>query len=398
MEFPLRIEQHIKALDALGGLDVLGSPKTDPMYHAGWAWAGSAPYKGTKLVASHFGGTRNPMAVRWPARIKPDPTPRAQFHHVNDIAPTLYEILGITPPRVVNGVPQDPDRWHQLRLHVERCESQGPQAHAILRGHGEPLHLSRRLDGLRLRSAHSWVPGLPKGIREWTPDNDKWELYNLDEDWSQAHDLADKMPQKLAEMKDLFLIEFARNNGFPIGGGLWIPIFHPELRKSPPYTEWTFPGEITRMPEFCAPALGNKPNVVTIDAEIPDNASGVLYSLGGFSGGLSLYVKDGMLSYEYNLFELHAHAHPGEGQAVARQGENRSRDFLRRAQAGGSAQGRDSRQWQGSRLRRRSRQRAARCSPPTTAWISASTSARRFRSTTTTRRRSSSTARSNMVT
>ena len=105
---PSTVEQHIKALDALGGLDVLGSPKTDNMYHAGWAWAGGAPYKGTKLLASHFGGTRDPMGVRWPARIKPDPTPRPQFHHVNDIAPTIYEILGITPPRVVNGVPQDP--------------------------------------------------------------------------------------------------------------------------------------------------------------------------------------------------------------------------------------------------------------------------------------------------
>ena len=79
---PTTVEQHIAALDELGGLDVLGSPKTDNMYHAGWAWAGSTPYKGTKLLASHFGGTRNPMAVRWPARIKPDATPRAQFHHV----------------------------------------------------------------------------------------------------------------------------------------------------------------------------------------------------------------------------------------------------------------------------------------------------------------------------
>ena len=78
------------------------------MYHAGWAWAGSTPYKGTKLLASHFGGTRNPMAVRWPAKIAPDAKPRTQFHHVNDIVPTIYEIIGITPPRTVNGVEQDP--------------------------------------------------------------------------------------------------------------------------------------------------------------------------------------------------------------------------------------------------------------------------------------------------
>ena len=92
----------------MGGLDALGTPKADNQYHAGWAWAGSTPYKGTKLLASHFGGTRNPMAIRWPAKIKPDATPRPQFHHCNDLVPTIYEVVGITPPLEVNGVPQDP--------------------------------------------------------------------------------------------------------------------------------------------------------------------------------------------------------------------------------------------------------------------------------------------------
>ena len=101
------IEQQLEALEGLGGLDVLGGPKSDPIYHSGWAWAGSTPYKGTMILAGYFGGTRNPLAVRWPARIKPDPTPRPQFHHCNDVVPTIYEILGITPPREVNGIPQD---------------------------------------------------------------------------------------------------------------------------------------------------------------------------------------------------------------------------------------------------------------------------------------------------
>ncbi len=301
---PTKIEQHIKALESLGGLDVLGSPKTDPMYHAGWAWAGGAPYKGTKLLASHFGGTRNPMAVRWPARIKPDPTPRSQFHHVNDIAPTLYEILGITPPRVVNGVPQDPIDGVSFAYTFNDPKAKGRKRTQYFEVMGSRAIYHEGWMASAFGPRTPWVPGLPKGIRDWTPDKDKWELYNLEEDWSQANDLADKMPQKLADMKDVFLIEFAKNQGFPIGGGLWIPILHPELRKAPPYTDWSFRGEITRMPEIAAPALGNKPNVVTIDAEIPEKANGVLYALGGFSAGLSLYVKDGVLSYEYNLFEL----------------------------------------------------------------------------------------------
>ena len=105
---PTKISQHLDALKELGGLDALGGPKTDNMYHAGWAWAGSTPYRSTKLVAAHFGGTRNPMAISWPAKIKADATPRPQFHHVIDIVPTIYEQLKITPPRVVNGFEQIP--------------------------------------------------------------------------------------------------------------------------------------------------------------------------------------------------------------------------------------------------------------------------------------------------
>ena len=107
-QIPNTIEQQIQTLDELGGLNVLGTAKTDNMYHAGWAWAGNTPFRYTKLIASHFGGTRNPMVISWPKGIKPDKTPRPQFHHVNDIAPTLYDILKITPPDVVDGFPQDP--------------------------------------------------------------------------------------------------------------------------------------------------------------------------------------------------------------------------------------------------------------------------------------------------
>jgi arylsulfatase len=112
------------------------------------------------------------------------------------------------------------------------------------------------------------------------------------------------MPEKLAQLKELFLVELTRNLGLPTGGGLWVPVYHPELRATPPYTSWTFPGAITRMPEFAAPALGNKDNIIEVDVDVPENPSGVIYALGAFSGGLSLYVKDGVLSYEYNLFEI----------------------------------------------------------------------------------------------
>jgi len=306
---PSTVDQHIKALDNLGGLDVLGSSKTDNMYHAGWGWAGSTPYKSTKLIAAHFGGTRNPMVVSWPKKIKADPTPRTQFHHVNDIVPTIYEVVGITPPKVVNGFSQDP--IHGVSMAYTFSD---PKADGRLHTQYFDIMGSRGVyhDGWFAGTVGPrvpWLPGLSpgffdeKGQLAWNPDKDKWELYNLNDDWSQANDLSAKMPEKLAAMKDIFTIELARNKGFPIGGGLWM-LLRPDLRLATPYKEWTYPGAITRVPEFAAPALGNTPNVVSIDAVIPSNASGVIYSLGGFSGGLALYVREGVLAYEYNLFEI----------------------------------------------------------------------------------------------
>ena len=321
------------------------------MYHAGWAWAGGAPYQYTKLIASHFGGTRNPMAVRWPAKIKPDATPRSQFLHVNDVVPTIYDLLGITPPRVVNGISQDPIdgvSFTSTFNNAKAPEVKHTQYFEVM-GSRSIYHDGWIASAVGPRIP--WVPGLPPGIKEWTPDKDKWELYNLNSDWSQAQDLADKEPGKLKEMQDLFLSEFTKNKGLPIGGGMWVPILHPELRLTPPYTSWTFPEASRESRRFTAPALGNKPNVVTVDADIPANANGVIYALGGFSGGLACYVKDGVLSYEYNSVRDHAHAHQGEGQAAGRQSENRSRDHLRPAEACRSAQSCDESQRQGGRLR-----------------------------------------------
>jgi arylsulfatase A-like enzyme len=299
---PSTIDQHMAALEDLGGLDVLGSPLTDNMYHGAWAWAGSAPYQGMKLLASHFGGTRNPMAVRWPARIAPDTRPRPQFHHCNDLVPTIYEILGITPPRQVNGVTQDPIDGVSLAYTFD-----DPTAEGRLRTQYFEIMGSRGIyhDGWMasaLGPRLPWVPGIDPKILSWTPDDDVWELYNLEEDWTQANDLAAEMPDKVAQMKEMFIIEAAKNNALPIGGGLFIPVFHPEFRVQPSQTEWTFPGDFVRMPEFAAPTLGNKPNMVTIDADIPADANGVLYKLGANSAGLTLFVEDGILCYEYNLF------------------------------------------------------------------------------------------------
>lgn len=124
-QIPNTIEQQLEALDELGGLDALGTRKTENMYHAGWAWAGDVPFRYTKLVASHFGGTRNPMVISWPDGITPDKTPRSQFHHVNDIVPTIYEILGITPPEEVYGFKQDPLDGISMKYSFDDANAEG---------------------------------------------------------------------------------------------------------------------------------------------------------------------------------------------------------------------------------------------------------------------------------
>ncbi|RZU63793.1 arylsulfatase [Microterricola gilva] len=301
---PSTARQHIDVLDQLGGLDVLGSPATDNMYHAAWAWAGSTPYKGMKLLASHLGGTRNPMAISWPARIAPDDRVRSQFHHCNDVMPTILEIVGITAPQIVNGVTQkaidgtsfayaidDPDADGQLR--TQYFEIMGSRSI-----YNDGWMASAR--GPRL----PWVPGLPPGIQTWTPEEDVWELYDLENDWSQSRDLASEHPERLKQLQDLFLVESTKNDALPIGGGLWVMVLHPEDRPQPHYTEWEMFDSTLRVPESAAPTLGNRSNVVTIEATLPERASGVLYKLGGGAGGLTLFMDEGVLRFEYNLFMM----------------------------------------------------------------------------------------------
>ena len=302
---PTKISEHITALEELGGLDALGSAKTDNMYHAGWAWAGSTPYQGTKLQGAYFGGIRNPMAISWPKGIEAAKTPRVQFHHVIDVVPTIYEILDIAPPQVVNGFQQDDFDGVSMAYTFGDPSAEGrrkTQFFDIMASRGvyhDGWFASAR--GPR----EPWVSGFPPGIRQWSPLTDQWQLYHIDDDWSQAQNLADRYPEKLEEMKALFLTESAKNKNLPIGGGLWSTVlYHPEDAPASPYTEWTFDHPITNMPESTAPKLGKVSNVVSIDVDIPKEANGVLYALAGFSGGLTCYVRDNRLHYEFNLFTV----------------------------------------------------------------------------------------------
>ena len=146
------------------------------------------------------------------------------------------------------------------------------------------------------------MKGVDPDILTWSPNTDEWELYNIEEDWSQSRNIADQHPEKLQALKNLFLVESAKYKNLPIGGGLWTTIFHPEMKVAPNATYWELPGTITRIPEGCAPRLGAVNNRVVLDIETPEHASGVLYKLGANSGGLTAFMDEGILTYEYNLF------------------------------------------------------------------------------------------------
>lgn len=298
---PVTVDEQLAALERLGGLAALGTPKTDNMYHAGWAWAGNTPFHHTKLVASHFGGTRNPMAVSWPRGITPDGAVRNQFHHVNDIVPTIYEILDIPHPDVVDGHRQKPmDGVSMVYTFDGPDEATRKEVQYFENSASRGIYS----DGWFACAFGPFVPwdtpGTAQRLATWDANTEPWELYQLDDDFSQSHDLATVHPDKLDELKALFK-EVSRDNlVWPIGAGLWLRI-HPEDRVASPYTKWRFNGACTRMPEFTAPGLGRQDSHVAVALTVPESASGVLYSLGGFSGGLTLFMDAGVLVYEYNM-------------------------------------------------------------------------------------------------
>jgi arylsulfatase len=302
---PSTIEQQIGILDEVyGGMDALGGPKLENMYHHGWAYSGSAPFQGTKLVASTFGGTRTPLVISWPNGIEHDGKVRSQFHHVNDVAATIYEILEITPPSVVNGFEQQPLDGVSMVYTFKQPEAQTTKETQYF-----------EILGSRGIYHEGWFAGTfgPRApwstdmsfMPTWDPGNDEWELYNLNNDYSQSKNLAKENPEKLAEMKALFDVEATDNLVYPIGASHYTVFFSPSELPSSPLTEWSFYEGQDRIPEAMAPKFtSGRSTLAVIDAEIGDDAEGVLFAVGGISSGFTVYMDKGVLKAEYNAMTL----------------------------------------------------------------------------------------------
>ncbi|MCJ1887293.1 arylsulfatase [Pseudomonas sp. LA21] len=296
---PVPKEQQLKVLNGMyGGLPALGGAKLESMYNAAWAWAGSGPFPGTKLVAGYFGGTRTPLAISWPKGIGADKEVRKQFHHVNDIAPTVYDILGITPPKSVNGVAQDPLDGVSMRYTFTDAEAKShkpAQYFEVLGSRG--IYKDGWIASV-FGPRKPWVQGFSQFVG-WNPQNDHWALYDLSNDYSQANDLSEKFPEKLAELKTEFDAQAKANHVYPIGAGLY-PFLNPSVLARGDRKEWHFNERVNRLPEFAAPNLRSRHSSVRADVQLPDKASGVIYALGGIGGGVTLYLDEGHVNYEYN--------------------------------------------------------------------------------------------------
>ena len=284
-------------------IDEIGLPGSTPHYAVGWAWAGDAPFQWTKQVASHFGGTRNGMIVSWPARITDSGGLRRQFHHTIDILPTILEVAGIAEPATVNSIAQKPIEGISLAYTFAK-----ENADAASRRYTQYFEMfgNRALyhDGWIACCRHGRLPWINFGSADFAKD--KWELYNIADDYSEAVDLAEQHPDKLRELQDLFMAEAAKYNVLPLDDRF---AEREDVTLRPSYfygrdSVTMYPGMV-RLPEGSAPKTHNVTHTITVEAEIPDNgAEGVLACLGGDTAGWSLFIQDGRLVYHYNWFDM----------------------------------------------------------------------------------------------
>ena len=284
-------------------IDDLGTEKAYNHYAVGWAHAMNTPYQWTKQVASHWGGTRNGAIVHWPRGIKAKGELRNQFHHVIDVAPTVLEAATLPEPTMVNGVLQEP--MHGVSMIYSFDDGKAAERHQT---QYFEMFCNRGIyhQGWTAVTRHGSVPWIMTGAQP-SLDEDVWELYDTTKDWSQARNLAKDQPQKLLELQRLFELEAGKYNVFPLDDRK-AERANPDLAGRPAVvagsTQLFFTG-MRRVQENTVINTKNKTHAITADVDIAAaGAKGVVVAQGGNQGGWSLYVKDGKLTYHYNLLGL----------------------------------------------------------------------------------------------
>jgi arylsulfatase len=286
-------------------MDDFGSADCENHYNYPWAWALDSPFQWMKQVASHFGGTRNAMAVSWPKGIADAGGLRTQFHHVVDIAPTIYEACGITQPNSVNGI-------EQMEVHGTSM------AYTFDEANVEDRHETQYFEIMGNRGVYhrGWMAscfhGRPPWIRwqgmPFDGEQERWELYDLRTDFSQADDVAAQYPEKLAELMEVFDREARRNSVYPMRDpGSGSQLIAPVPSSLGDLTKMTYTSAHARMPEFNVVNVKNTSWRMTAVVEVSAGAHGVIACQGGNMAGWSLYLSEvGVPTFHYNWYR-HQH-------------------------------------------------------------------------------------------
>ncbi|MCC7163936.1 MAG: arylsulfatase [Anaerolineae bacterium] len=302
-------------------MDEFGSPSSYNHFAVGWAWAMDTPYQWTKQVASHWGGTRNGTIVRYPKLTGTKAGIRNQFTHVIDIAPTVLEAAGIPEPTIVHGVLQSP--YEGTSQVYSFGDADAPEQHDVQ---------YFEMAGNRGIYYKGWS-AVTRHSTPWLPaeklvafDDDNWELYDGSKDWSQAHDLAKEMPDKLHELQRQFLIEAAKYNVLPLDDRRFERL-NPDIAGRPQLikgnSQLLFSG-MGRLSENSVVSIKNKSFSVTAEVEVNGKpANGVIIAQGGRFGGWSVYAKDGKLKFNYNVLGIHEF--PTEATTPIPQGKHQVR-------------------------------------------------------------------------
>ena len=284
--------------------DVWGSDQTYNHMAVPWAWAFDTPFSWTKQVASHFGGTRQGMAISWPKVITDKGGIRNQFHHVIDVVPTILEAAGIPQPDVVDGIPQKPIEGNSMVYTFDKANAQAPSTHTTqyfeMFGDHAIYH-----DGWIASTKVMRPPWDTFGPALLDPAGFPWELYNLNKDWTQTEDVAAEYPEKLKELQNLFWAEAAKYQVTPLDASVAARLVTPRPSLTAGRNEFTWLGELTGTPNGDAPFILNSSYTFKADVEIPGSgAEGMIVTQGGRFGGYGFYVLKGKPVFLWNLVDL----------------------------------------------------------------------------------------------
>lgn len=308
--------------DIIKHIDTWGGPQTYPHMASGWAIAFNAPFGWLKQVPSDFGGTRNGLVVSWPKGIKARKEVRSQFSHVIDVAPTILEAIGLPEPKSVNGVKQVPMHGDSLVYAFDNAKAKERHRTQYFEIAGNRAIYQ---DGWFARTIHK-APWEAKP-RRTLQDNSAWELFNTRADFSLSNDLAAKNPKKLAEMQALYLKEAGKHGALPMDDRVFerldpVAVGRPDLMGA--RTSVTLAEGMVGMLEGVFVNVKNRSKTITADIVIPEGgANGTIISQGGRFGGWSLYMKDGVPAYDYNMLGLQHTTIAAPGKTAAGKAEIR---------------------------------------------------------------------------